>query len=205
MLTIVNYGVGNLSSMQNMLKKIGVASVVSSNKEEIASAEKLILPGVGAFDTCADRLKESGLIPVLNERVIKDKIPVLGVCVGMQLMLESSEEGIMPGLGWMKGKIVRFNRDLIPEQLKIPHMGWAEIGVSKKNNLLDGIEEAPRYYFVHSFHASLEYREDELFFATHGYQFTAGIQRENITGVQFHPEKSHKFGMKLLFNFVSNN
>jgi imidazole glycerol-phosphate synthase subunit HisH len=205
MLTIVNYGVGNLSSMQNMLKKIGVSSIISNKKDEISTAEKLILPGVGAFDTCADRLKESGLIPVLNERVIKDKIPVLGVCVGMQLMLDSSEEGIMPGLGWIKGKIVRFNKDLLSKQLKIPHMGWAEIGLNKKNNLLDGIQGNPRYYFVHSYHASLEHKEDELFFATHGYQFTAGIQYENITGVQFHPEKSHKFGMKLLSNFATNN
>lgn len=205
MLTIVNYGVGNLSSMQNMLTKIGVPSLVSNNEYEISKAEKLILPGVGAFDTCAERLNESGLMTVLQERVIDNKIPVLGVCVGMQLMLDSSEEGIMPGLGWVKGKAVRFNKDMLSEKLKIPHMGWSEIGVSKKTNLLDGFQEDPRYYFVHSFHALLENNDDELFSAIHGYQFTAGIQHGNVTGVQFHPEKSHKFGMKLLFNFVSNN
>jgi glutamine amidotransferase len=204
MIVIVDYGVGNLASIRNMFKKIGVEAVISSAETDIREAEKLILPGVGAFDTCAEKLKESGLIAVLNPKVLEDKTPVLGVCVGMQLLMEGSEEGIQPGLGWIRGKVVKFRQDQLPAGLKIPHMGWTDILLSKPSRLFEGMYEDPRFYFVHSYHPLPAHREDILVEADYGYRFVAGMEHDNIVGVQFHPEKSHKFGMKLLENFVSH-
>jgi imidazole glycerol-phosphate synthase subunit HisH len=203
MLTIVDYGVGNLASMQNMLKKIGVHSLISSDRKAIEEADKLILPGVGAFDTCAEKLQQSGLIEMLTQKVLQEKTPVLGVCVGLQLLLEKSEEGKLPGLGWIKGNIVKFKPELLPLDTKIPHMGWTDVALGKPSKLFDSMHEDPRFYFVHSYHAQLSDEADALLYADYGYRFVAGIERANIMGVQFHPEKSHKFGMKLLGNFSS--
>ena len=202
MITIVNYGVGNLASIQNILKKIGVPSRISSSREEVAEAERLILPGVGAFDSCAQKLAESGLSDVLNTRVLEDKIPVLGICVGMQLMLSQSEEGNRKGLNWIPGNVVKFQAEKL-SGLKVPHMSWTDVKLSMKSNLLDNMHESPRFYFVHSYHARVEDSSHELMSAEYGYEFTAAIQRDNIVGVQFHPEKSHKFGMKLFQNFAT--
>jgi len=204
MIVIVDYGVGNLASIRNMLKKAGTEAIISSDAATIRSAEKLILPGVGAFDTCAEKLQQSGLIPVLNEKVLQGKTPVLGVCVGMQLLTEGSEEGVLPGLGWIKGKVIKFRQELLPADCKIPHMGWANIVVSKPSRLFENMYEDPRFYFVHSYFPELTYPEDILVKAVHGLPFAAGMEHKNIMGVQFHPEKSHKFGMKLLENFVKN-
>ncbi|HYJ38970.1 MAG TPA: imidazole glycerol phosphate synthase subunit HisH [Chitinophagaceae bacterium] len=202
MLTIVDYGVGNLASIRNMLKKIGVEALISSKAEDILAADKLILPGVGAFDTCAEKLQQSGLMEALMQKVIKEKTPVLGVCVGMQLLTQGSEEGKLPGLGWIKGKIVRFNQAKLPSSLKIPHMGWREVKLNKESRLFKEMFEEPRFYFVHSYHPVLDNAADALVTADYGYSFVAGMEHDNIIGVQFHPEKSHKFGMKLLENFV---
>ncbi|NOT76626.1 MAG: imidazole glycerol phosphate synthase subunit HisH [Cyclobacteriaceae bacterium] len=205
MLTIIDYGVGNLASMQNMLKKIGVPSVISSDETVIGKASKIILPGVGAFDTCVAKLTSSGLLPVLNDKAIQEKVPVLGVCVGMQLLMEGSDEGQLPGLGWIKGRIIKFNQKLIPAGLKIPHMGWTDVVPAKESKLFKEMYDHPRFYFVHSYHPSLADSSDALVHAEYGYQFVAGMERGNIAGVQFHPEKSHKFGMKLLANFAAVN
>lgn len=186
-----------------MLKRVGVDALISSRPEDITAAEKLILPGVGAFDTCAEKLGESGLQDTLNTRVHGDKIPVLGICVGMQLLAEGSDEGKLPGLGWIKGRIVRFRQEQMPADLKIPHMGWSDLNIDKPTRLFEGIAE-PRYYFVHSYHMQPAHAEDTSVSAVYGYPFTAGVEHDNILGVQFHPEKSHKFGMKLLENFVKN-
>jgi imidazole glycerol-phosphate synthase subunit HisH len=204
MLTIVDYGVGNLASIQNMLKKIGVPSLITSSEGDISVAEKLILPGVGAFDTCAEKLQQSGLVKVLNRKVIVEKTPVLGVCVGMQLLAEESEEGKLPGLGWIKGKIVKFKQEKLPPNTKIPHMGWTDVVAAKASKLFETMYQEPRFYFVHSYHAQLVDESDALLYADYGYKFVAGVERGNIMGVQFHPEKSHKFGMKLLENFANN-
>jgi imidazole glycerol-phosphate synthase subunit HisH len=203
MLTIVDYGVGNLASMQNMLKKIGVPSLITSSERDIAIAEKLILPGVGAFDTCVEKLQQSGLMEVLNKKVTIEKIPVLGVCVGMQLLAQGSEEGKLPGLGWIEGKIVKFKQEQLPANTKIPHMGWTDVVVAKQSKLFDDMYDEPRFYFVHSYHAQLSDESDALVYADYGYRFVAAVERANIMGVQFHPEKSHKFGMKLLGNFAN--
>jgi imidazole glycerol-phosphate synthase subunit HisH len=205
MLTIVDYGVGNLASMQNMLKRIGIPSLISSQKMDVEAANKLILPGVGAFDTCAEKLQQSGLVNTLNRKVLQEKIPVLGVCVGLQLLLEESEEGKLPGLGWIKGKIVKFKQEQLPKGTKIPHMGWTDVSLGKRSKLFDSMHEDLRFYFVHSYHAQLSDESDALLYADYGYRFVAGVERANIMGVQFHPEKSHKFGMKLLGNFFANS
>ena len=202
MLTIVDYGVGNLASIKNMLKKIGAEAQISSDPSVISGAEKLILPGVGAFDTCAQKLQESGLTGLLNQKALVEKTPVLGICVGMQLLMSGSEEGLLPGLGWINGKIIRFRQEQLPSELKIPHMGWTDVFPNKSSRLFDNMYEDPRFYFVHSYHPAADNDSDVLVYAQYGYKFAAGLEHENIMGVQFHPEKSHKFGMKLLDNFV---
>ena len=204
MITIVDYGVGNLSSIQNMLKRVGVLSAISSDPDVISNSNKLILPGVGAFDTCASRIRDSGLIDVLNQKVNDEKVPILGICVGMQLMLSGSEEGKLPGLNWIKGRVVKFDESDMPANSKIPHMGWTDVIPAHSSTLIEDIGETPRFYFVHSYHAVLEDKADELLTAHYGYTFAAALQRDNITGVQFHPEKSHRFGMKLLENFAAS-
>jgi glutamine amidotransferase len=204
MLFIVDYGVGNLASIKNMLKKIGVDAEISGNEDDINTADRLILPGVGAFDTCVMKLQQSGLQEVLNKKVLRDKTPVLGICVGMQLLLSGSEEGILPGLGWVAGKNVKFSQEKMPPGTKIPHMGWTDVVPAKSSKLLQPLYDDPRYYFVHSYHAQLEKETDALLYADYGYRFVAAVEKDNILGVQFHPEKSHKFGMQLLENFVKN-
>ena len=204
MLTIVDYGVGNLASIRNMLKKVGVNALISSDEKAIRDADKLILPGVGAFDTCAAKLQQSGLTDTINKKVLEEKIPLLGVCVGMQLLTEGSEEGELPGLGWIGGRVVKFRQDRMPAGTKIPHMGWTDVKQTKSSPLLEGMYDEPRFYFVHSYYTELKDPGDALVTAQYGYPFVAGLEFQNIIGVQFHPEKSHKFGMKLLSNFVNN-
>ncbi|HTQ64577.1 MAG TPA: imidazole glycerol phosphate synthase subunit HisH [Puia sp.] len=202
MLVIVDYGVGNLASIKNMLGRADANALISSEKKDILSASGIILPGIGAFDHCMEMFHSSGLREIITKRVLEEGIPILGICVGLQMMMESSEEGIKPGLGWIHGDVIKFRRELIGN-LKIPHMGWTEVTIKKESYLSDNFLEEPRFYFVHSFHVRLKDPTDELMTAKYGYDFTAAIQRNNIFGVQFHPEKSHKFGMRLLRNFAA--
>jgi glutamine amidotransferase len=198
MITIIDYGLGNLGSIKNILKRIGVLSCVSSDPNQIKDASKLILPGVGAYDSAMLKLKEKSLIEVLNHKARVDRIPILGICLGMQLLLNASEEGNEKGLGWISGYAKRFQFQ--NNELKVPHMGWNYVSVTKTHPVtyeLDG----SKFYFVHSFHAVLENPEDCLLTTTYGNKFQAAICKDNIIGVQFHPEKSHKFGIKLLENF----
>lgn len=201
MITIIDYKTGNLGSIQNILKRIGEQSVVTSDKNVIAKAKKLVLPGVGAFDTGMRNLNDLGLVEVLNEKVINEKTPVLGICLGMQLLSGGSEEGSLPGLGWIRAKTVRFQfRDTI--EYKIPHMGWNFIKQYKASRLFENMYPEARFYFVHSFYFRADNPEDIVTSTTYETEFTSSVEHENILGVQFHPEKSHKFGMKLLKNFV---
>ncbi|TAL67234.1 MAG: imidazole glycerol phosphate synthase subunit HisH [Bacteroidetes bacterium] len=202
MVVIVDYGIGNLGSIQNMLKRIGVESIISSELKVIDFAEKLIIPGIGAFDNGMRKLNEYELLPILEKKAIKDKIPVLGICLGMQLFTESSEEGISSGLGWVKGKTVKFKFDSENNKLKIPQMGWNTIEIKKQGKLLDDLPDEKKFYFVHSFHVKTEIEPDSYCTTNYGYEFTSMFQYGNLYGVQFHPEKSHKYGMKLLKNFV---
>ncbi len=202
MITIVNYGMGNLASVQNMLKRIGAACEITGDLERIANAKKILLPGVGAFDAAVQQIDKAGMREVLNKKALEDKVPVLGICLGMQLLTQSSEEGVLKGLGWIPAKTVKFNFPQ-PTDLKVPHMGWNEISVVNHCALVDDLPPEPRFYFVHSYHAKAE--DDKYVIArTHyGYDFDSMLTNgDNIMGAQFHPEKSHKFGMKLLTNFA---
>ena len=200
MIVIVDYGIGNLASVLNMFKKIGVKDVcVSSNPEVIEKATKILLPGVGAFDTGMLNLEKSLLIPVLNKKALQDKIPVLGICLGMQLLTKRSEEGVKNGLGWIDAETVKFNLDPALK-LKVPHMGWNYINVTKSNPLIDK-ESKNRFYFVHSYHVKCFDESQSIATSNFGNDFTCMVNKGNIFGTQFHPEKSLKFGMKLLENF----
>lgn len=202
MIVIVDYGMGNLGSMVNLFKKIRVEAMISCDPATIERADKLVLPGVGAFDSGMRNLESRGLVPVLNRRVVEEKVPILGVCLGMQLLCKKSEEGKLPGLAWLDAETIRFNFEDSKSQLKIPHMGWNSVGICQTNSLFGGLEAVNRFYFVHSYHVVCHNPADVLATAHHGYDFTAAFSHENIYGVQFHPEKSHRFGMALLKNFV---
>ncbi len=201
MTVIIDYGIGNLESVLNMFKKIGVKDVViSKDKDVLMKAEKLLLPGVGSFDAGMRNLDESGLIPILNQKVLIEKTPVLGICLGMQLLTHKSEEGIKAGLGWIDAETIKFN--LAPElKLKVPHMGWSYVNVRKSNALIDA-ESKNRFYFVHSYYVKCFDENQSIATSNFGIDFTCVVNKENVYGVQFHPEKSLKFGMKLLENFA---
>jgi glutamine amidotransferase len=201
MIQILDYGMGNIGSIANMLKKIGAPTSITLDRDAILAADKLILPGVGAFDEGMASLDRLGLIPVLREKVLERRTPVLGICLGMQLMTKSSEEGKLPGLGWVDARTVRFRHEPSLD-LKVPHMGWNIITPKKASPLLNNMYPDPRFYFVHSFHAVCGNPDDILTVTTYGYEFISSFQHDNVIGVQFHPEKSHKFGMQLLKNFA---
>lgn len=202
MLVIIDYGLGNLASVQNMFKKLGIKDVlISSNKEDILKADKLLLPGVGAFDAGMDQLNKSGLVEPLNQKVLQEKVPILGICLGMQLLTKSSEEGVLPGLGWINAHTVKFHPDPALG-LKVPHMGWEYVKVTKANALLPQNSHS-RFYFVHSYHVVCEVADQSIGTADFGGPFTCMVNKENIYGTQFHPEKSLKFGMEILKNFSS--
>jgi glutamine amidotransferase len=205
MITIVNYGVGNLGSIDNMLNHLGIHHIITSEIDDIAKAERLLLPGVGSFDFGINKLNESGLTAVLHRKVLVDKVPILGICLGMQIMCRSSEEGKLPGLAWFDADVRRFALDRMVKPEKVPHMGWNQVNVVKSHPLLDNLPLPSRFYFVHSYHAVCRNAEDELLSATYGYPFTAGIADENRVAFQFHPEKSHKFGLSLFQNFAKWN
>jgi glutamine amidotransferase len=201
MITIVDYGAGNIKSIQNMLRRLGVDSIISNMPSEILKAEKLILPGVGHFDYGMKNLKSSGLIDVLYQAAIKNKVPFLGICLGAQLLGNKSEEGVENGLGWIDMDIVKFDVTRIDAKFKIPHMGWNEIEINQKSPLLTNLDTASRFYFVHTYHMDPKSKTDILATTHYGYDFVSAVRRENVYGVQFHPEKSHKYGMQLLTNF----
>jgi imidazole glycerol-phosphate synthase subunit HisH len=203
MITIIDYGAGNVKSVQNMLKKIGVASILTKDVTEIENATKLILPGVGHFDYGMQQLKQSGLIDALNKKVMEEKTPLLGICLGAQMLGNKSEEGTEKGLGWIDMDIVKFDATLLPPHLKIPHMNWNEINIKKSSPILNDLNNESRFYFVHSYHMKPKHNEDILCTSNYGYEFVSGVQKDNIWGMQFHPEKSHKFGMQLLTNFAA--
>jgi imidazole glycerol-phosphate synthase subunit HisH len=205
LITIVDYRIGNLNSIANMLKKIGVPAIVTSSPDDIRRARKLIMPGIGAFDAGMEQLTASGLIPLLNEKVLNQKTPILGICLGMQLMTRRSEEGQRPGLGWIGATTRRFDRTIDPT-LKIPHMGWNVAKPVKPSQLLDNCPDEPRFYFTHSYYVHCENPGDRLLTVEHGAtSFDAGFEHGNLMGVQFHPEKSHRFGMWFLKNFADLN
>lgn len=201
MIAIIDYEMGNIGSVYNMLKKIGVKSIITKEKSVIEDAEKLIIPGVGAFDSGMQQLGKYDLISLIKKKVNIDNAPVLGICLGAQLMLESSEEGVEPGLSLLKGSVKRFDFSKMDRNFPIPSMGWNQVYLNKKSILTDNLPPEPRFYFVHSYHFDMNDAADILMTSEYGYNFTSAFEKGNIAGVQFHPEKSHKFGMALLSNF----
>jgi glutamine amidotransferase len=199
MITIIDYGMGNLGSIQNMFKRIGVAAQVTGDVAQVARARKILLPGVGAFDSAMQRINESGLRAVLDNKALHERIPIMGICLGMQLLTRSSEEGQLPGLGWVAAATRRFPNDM---GLKVPHMGWNVVTPARANALTDGLATDSRYYFVHSYYVRTDDPADSLQTTYYGITFDAVVGRGNLYGAQFHPEKSHKFGMRFLANFA---
>lgn len=202
MIAIVDYGAGNPGSILNMLFHLGIEAVITSDPAAISAAERIILPGVGAFDEAMANLQRTGLIPTLEKQVHERKIPLLGICLGMQLLTRRSEEGRSAGLGWLDAETVRFRLGAEHAKLRIPHMGWNGLEVLRSSPILDDRDEDARYYFVHSYHVRCSRAENVLATTTHGEPFHSAVIHGNILGTQFHPEKSHKYGLRLLENFA---
>jgi glutamine amidotransferase len=201
-ITIIDYGTSNLGSMKNMLKKLGVPSRFATTADEVMEAEKIILPGVGAFDAGMRTLKASGMVDALNEKVLEDRTPVLGVCLGMQMMGRASEEGTEEGLGWLDARAIRF-RSNEHAGMRVPHMGWNEAYPIQSSPILSGPPERLRFYFANSYHVVCDDPDDVLLETEYaGFRFTSALERGHIRGAQFHPEKSHRFGMWFLNNFA---
>lgn len=202
MLVVIDTGMANVGSVSNMIRYLGFESVVSNEKSIISTAEKLILPGVGSFDEGMLALEKYGLIELLHRKVLIDKIPILGICLGMQLMTLGSEEGVIPGLGWFNAQTKKFAPVLNGEKRLVPHMGWNEIFPLKHSSLFDTSSGYSKFYFVHSYFVHANEPSEVLCTTRYGEEFVSGLNRENIFGVQFHPEKSHKYGMHLLRTFI---
>lgn len=204
-IVIVNYGMGNVKSIANMLRKVGAHSEITSELSTLEKAEKIILPGVGAFDAGMRNLKKIGLLDLLNRRVIDDKVPILGICLGMHLFANLSEEGELQGLGWIDADVKRFDFAVVlNKNLKVPHIGWNEVNPAMGHSLFTGVRMPMRFYFAHTFHYICHDKTNVLATAHYGYDFTCAVVKDNILGVQFHPEKSHKYGMQILKNFAES-
>jgi len=199
---IINTGVGNLGAIPNMLARLGVTARVTLDPVEIESADRIVLPGVGSFDAALRNLTASGVLEVLRYRVIECGTPLLGVCLGMELLADRSEEGSMGGLGWIPGEMVRFRFDDIHPPPRIPHMGWNIIRPTCDAPLLRDLGDRPRFYFAHSFHFRAADPSHVIGVTDYGGSFASAIQRDNIVGIQFHPEKSHRFGLAIFRNFL---
>jgi imidazole glycerol-phosphate synthase subunit HisH len=202
MIAIIDYGMGNLQSVAKILHRIGVNFMISSFPREIEKCDKIVLPGVGHFGKAVDNLKGLQLWDAIYEAVIVKKKPVLGICLGMQLMAKHSEEGDAVGFGWFDAEVVRFRvQDTL--KYKVPHMGWNQVSITKPDPMFDGVDLQQGFYFVHSYYVKCNDPADILSETDYGFRFTSAIRKENIIGVQYHPEKSHEAGEKLLKNFVN--
>ncbi len=200
MIGIIDYGVGNIKAFANIYKNLNIPFKIVKDISEFENITKLILPGVGSFDHAMISLQNSGMKEKLDELVLEKKIPVIGICVGMQMLAKSSEEGTLNGLGWIDGIVKKFDKSKI-KNAPLPHMGWNNLKIEKKNKIFDNLEENPRYYFLHSYYFECENKEDVIATATYGEKFDCMINHKNIYGIQCHPEKSHHNGMQLLKNF----
>ena len=200
MITLIDYGLGNIQAFASIYKSLGISCSIASHPRDLVNSTRLILPGVGSFDWAVKQLRSSGFCSILNELVLERKVPILGVCVGMQIMAFSSDEGELPGLGWIPGNVKRFEQTSFSSQMYLPHMGWNNIS-HQTHPLFDDIYD-PRFYFLHSYYYSPSSSQSILAFADYGCSFPAAVFNGHIIGVQFHPEKSHKWGIQLLKNFA---
>jgi glutamine amidotransferase len=204
MITIVDYGLGNLASIQNMCRRLGIESRITADKGVIAASDRLVLPGVGHFRKGMENLRNSGLDLILDDLVRVRERPILGICLGAQLMTAHSEEGDVDGLGWVDAVTVGFDTSRLGGR-KVPHMGWADIAITDAADpLWKDLPEESRFYFVHAYHFRFSLPQEVSATAVYGYDFACAFRKGNIHGVQFHPEKSHKFGMRVLSNFAKS-
>lgn len=201
MIGIVDYGLGNVQAFANIYRRLGISAEPVRNAAELAAADRLILPGVGAFDWAMERLEGSGMLDMLNRRVLGDRVPVLGVCVGMQMMARRSEEGARAGLGWVAADVLRFDTSGFAQRTHLPHMGWNDVAPLAHDSIFQGLA-APQFYFLHSYFVHPDEATDILAQATYGTTFACAIRHNNIVATQFHPEKSHQWGVRLLQNFA---
>lgn len=202
MIIIIDYGMGNLGSILNMFRVINVEAKISSKINDIANASKLVLPGVGSFDNAMNSLEKLKITKIINNKVLVEKTPILGICLGMQIMTDFSEEGEKKGFGWIKGGVYCF-KNKINKKIRIPHMGWNTVNVIKKNNLIKDLKKEDKFYFVHSYFVKCLKKENIMLNSDYGLKFSSGIIKDNIYGLQFHPEKSHNYGRKIFKNFSS--
>lgn len=201
MIALVDYGLGNIQAFANIYRRLGIEAWAASTATDLRRASRIILPGVGAFDWAMTRLQKSGLREALDEEVLGAKKPVLGICVGMQMMARSSEEGVLPGLGWIDATVVKFDTRLLQGETHLPHMGWNDAEPLSTDTLFSGLD-APQYYFLHSYFMKPDREESILATSSYGVTFTSAARSGNIYGTQFHPEKSHQWGVRLLKNFA---
>jgi glutamine amidotransferase len=202
MITIINYGSGNISAIVNIYERLKIPFKVANNPSEVKEAEKIILPGVGAFDETISMLDESGFREILDMQVLENHVPVLGICVGMQILANKSEEGKLAGLGWINGEVKKIDKTLLTQKPKIPHLGWNSIEVVKNSALYENVQQEDGFYFLHSYYFECYNQEDVLSTTFYGTHFASSVNYKNIFGVQFHPEKSHHNGINLLQNFA---
>lgn len=203
MITIIDYGVGNIKAFYNIFNKISVEVKIAQKPADLLNSSKLILPGVGHFDYAMKRFTESGMLNIVNEMVLNENLPILGICVGMQMLANSSEEGNLPGLGWIDARVNKIDSNLLAQTTRLPHMGWNSIVVKKSNPLLNNLDSNSRFYFLHSYYFDSFNEADSIATSNYGKEFTSVVNHKNIYGVQFHPEKSHHYGIQLLKNFAN--
>lgn len=202
MITIIDYGVGNIFAFQNVYKRLNIPSRIAKTVQDLDNVERLILPGVGSFDYAMEQLNNTGMRDRLDQLVIEEKKPVIGICVGMQMMANSSDEGKLEGLKWIDADVKRFDESTIKQVTKLPHMGWNDVKPRENHPLFKGLENKAIFYFLHSFYFSCNQKEDSIAESDYGIEFTSAVNHANIYGIQFHPEKSHLYGETLLNNFA---
>ncbi len=202
MITIVDYGLGNILAFVNVYNRLNIPVFVAQSASDLSSASRLILPGVGSFDHAINQFNRSGMRNAVEQLVIHEKKPVLGICVGMQMLAKSSEEGLLPGLGWIDGTVKKFALSAMPPETNLPHMGWNDVSPVVEQTLFKGLEQDSRFYFLHSFYFECHHRSNILAVSDYGGIFSCAVKQDNIYGVQFHPEKSHHSGTQLLKNFA---
>ncbi len=202
MITIIDYGLGNIRAFINVFDKLSIPTKIAHSAYDLKNAKKIILPGVGAFDFAMTQLNASGMRDELEKQVLLNKVPVVGICVGMQILAKKSDEGKLSGLGWIDGEVKLFDAKTIPYKTRLPHMGWNSINPIKENLLLSGFSDESRFYFLHSYYFECNNMENVIATTNYGITYASAVNCDNIYGIQFHPEKSHSNGIQLLHNFA---
>jgi glutamine amidotransferase len=202
MIALVDYGLGNIQAFANIYNRLNIPVTIASDTQTLSRAERIILPGVGSFDWAMTRLHQSGMRDCLDDLVMAQKKPVLGICVGMQMMARRSDEGELPGLGWIDAEVKKFDMSNSNQHTRLPHMGWNDVSAAGFGDIFRGMEDGNRFYFLHSYYFSAARPDDVLGTTDYNGRFASAVRADNVFGVQFHPEKSHRWGVQLLKNFA---